>query len=121
MRRSIRRYTVFFLYNEKSSDFQNFTTENGLPGNNIFGMLEDEHGKLWLSTENGISKYDPEKNKFLNYNKNDGLICKEFNYNSYLKDHSGNMDPTLYKKRDHQREVLMFDTEIIQHASSCLC
>jgi len=80
-----------FLFNEKSSDFQNFTTENGLPGNNIFGMLEDEHGFLWLSTENGISKFDPGKNKFLNYNKNDGVICKEFNYNSYLKDHSGNM------------------------------
>ncbi|MDP4239761.1 MAG: two-component regulator propeller domain-containing protein [Bacteroidota bacterium] len=85
------RGSGLFLFNEKSSSFENYTTENGLPGNNIFGMLEDDHGFLWLSTENGISKYDPARNNFKNYSKSDGLICKEFNYNSYLKDHAGNM------------------------------
>lgn len=85
------RGSGLFLYNEKSSNFKNYTKENGLPGNSIFGILEDDNGFLWLSTENGISKFDLTKNDFKNYGKSDGLICKEFNYNSYLKDHAGNM------------------------------
>lgn len=85
------RGSGLFLYNEKTSSFTNYSIENGLPGNNIFGILEDEHGFLWLSTENGISKFDPSKINFKNYSKSDGLICKEFNYNSYLQDHAGNM------------------------------
>jgi ligand-binding sensor domain-containing protein len=80
-----------FLYDEKTSDFKNYSIDDGLPGNNIIGVLEDEHGFLWLSTENGISKFDTEKNDFKNYTISDGLICKEFNYNSYLKDHTGKM------------------------------
>ncbi|MDP4209011.1 MAG: two-component regulator propeller domain-containing protein [Bacteroidota bacterium] len=85
------RGSGLFLYNEKTADFKNYSVSDGLPGNNIFGMLEDGRGFLWLSTENGLSKFDPAKNKFQNFTKSDGLVCKEFNYNSYLKDHSGTM------------------------------
>ncbi|HEY4785409.1 MAG TPA: response regulator, partial [Bacteroidales bacterium] len=80
-----------YAYNERTRHFGRYTTEDGLPGNNIFGMLEDSKGFLWLSTENGISKFDPVRKRFWNYNKNDGLICKEYNFNSYMKDHTGKM------------------------------
>ena len=70
--------------------FQRFTTEQGLPGNNIYGILEDQKGYLWISTEKGLSKMDPSAFSFHNYNRDDGLVCKEFNFNSYCKDQSGN-------------------------------
>ena len=80
-----------YLFNKQNWDYTIFTTNEGLPGNNIYGMLEDQRGYLWLSTDNGISRFDYQKREFKNYQKSDGIICKEFNYNSYLKDASGYM------------------------------
>jgi len=35
-----------------------FTTENGLPGNNVYNLLEDHKGFLWVATNFGLSRYD---------------------------------------------------------------
>jgi ligand-binding sensor domain-containing protein/CheY-like chemotaxis protein len=72
-----------------SSALREFTTEHGLPGNNVNGILEDASGCLWLSTDNGLSKFNPDTFKFKNYNKSDGLVCNEFNFNSFHKDNRG--------------------------------
>jgi ligand-binding sensor domain-containing protein/signal transduction histidine kinase/DNA-binding NarL/FixJ family response regulator len=74
------------LKDKNSHTFRTFTTEDGLAGNSISGILEDTKGFLWISTENGLSRLDPTTLTFKNYNKNDGLICSEFNFNSFHKD-----------------------------------
>ena len=74
-----------------SNTFRTFTKEDGLAGNTISGVLEDSKGILWISTENGLSRLDPTTFAFKNYNKNDGLICSEFNFNSFHKDGNGLM------------------------------
>ncbi|MFL9484955.1 two-component regulator propeller domain-containing protein [Chitinophagaceae bacterium LWZ2-11] len=79
------------LYNPQTKDFTAYTTANGLPGNNVRGILEDEQGCLWLSTDNGLSKFDTKRNSFINYTVNDGLPGNEFNYNSYYKDDDGQL------------------------------
>lgn len=35
-----------------------YTTENGLPQNSVTGMVMDKNGFLWLSTQDGICRYD---------------------------------------------------------------
>ena len=77
------------LMRKDGNTFKNFTVKDGLPGNSIYGMLEDSKGYLWLSTENGLSRLDKKGFVFKNFNQSDGLICKEFNFNSYVKDHQG--------------------------------
>ena len=74
-----------------SKDFASYTVKDGLPGNNINGIQEDDHGNLWISTDNGLSKFNPVALTFKNYNQNDGLVCKEFNFNSFHKDTYGIM------------------------------
>ena len=74
-----------------SSRFRQFTWEEGLPGNNVSGIQEDSNGNLWISTDNGLARLNPETMKFKNYNKKDGLACKEFNFNSFHKDSHGIM------------------------------
>jgi ligand-binding sensor domain-containing protein/signal transduction histidine kinase/DNA-binding response OmpR family regulator len=74
-----------------SNEFKNFTTDNGLAGNSVNGILEDSRGVLWVSTEKGLSRVDPSTFAIKNYNKNDGLICNEFNFNSFHKDSDGFM------------------------------
>ncbi|MCX6217904.1 MAG: response regulator [Spirosoma sp.] len=69
--------------------FRHFTTAQGLLSNSIFGILEDNRGMLWLSTDKGIVQFDPERSTFIAYNKYDGLICKEFTPNSTFRDIRG--------------------------------
>ena len=42
-------------------EFQIFTTANGLAGNTIKTIFEDETGILWFATGLGVSRYDGEK------------------------------------------------------------
>jgi ligand-binding sensor domain-containing protein len=35
-----------------------FNTEDGLPGNEVYSIVEDDLGNLWVGTNNGIAKYD---------------------------------------------------------------
>lgn len=56
----------------------NYTIDDGLPSNVVYGILGDLEGNLWLSTNNGISKFDPSLNDFRNYNIEDGLQSNQF-------------------------------------------
>lgn len=68
--------------------FRRFNSRQGLPNNQVYGILEDDHGNLWLSTNNGLSQFDTKKESFTNYTMNDGLPTLEFNQNSYHRGRS---------------------------------
>ena len=50
----------------------------GLESNTVYALVEDNSGKLWLSTAKGISGFNPETETFINYNKNNGIKIAEF-------------------------------------------
>jgi ligand-binding sensor domain-containing protein/signal transduction histidine kinase len=60
------------------TEFEHFTEEEGLPNNNVYRILEDDNSNLWISTNKGISKFNPAKNIFRNYDMSDGLQSDEF-------------------------------------------
>jgi len=81
-------------YNPKDSSFIYYLQEDGLPNNTIKGIVEDDHGNLWISTNNGISKFVnginlPGKPKFENYSIDDGLQDIEFNRRAYCRGNDG--------------------------------
>jgi signal transduction histidine kinase/DNA-binding response OmpR family regulator/ligand-binding sensor domain-containing protein len=65
-----------------SITFTVFTSKDGLPDNTIQGILEDEHGNLWLSTNLGLSRFNREERSFINYDMDDGLQDLQFTPNS---------------------------------------
>lgn len=50
-----------------------YTTENGLANNVVHNIIYDEKGRLWMSTNLGVSVLDVENENFINYNDIDGL------------------------------------------------
>ena len=46
-------------FDRETGTFKYYSIHNGLPDNVVYGILEDEYGNLWLSTNNGLSKFDP--------------------------------------------------------------
>ena len=56
-----------------------YSTYDGLPNNFIYGILEDGRGRLWITTNHGLSCFDPSEQTFLNYSVKDGLSHNQFN------------------------------------------
>ncbi|MES2418991.1 MAG: two-component regulator propeller domain-containing protein [Bacteroidota bacterium] len=79
------------IFNPKTNHFKTYTQEEGLPNNNILGIIEDQNGNLWISTDKGLSKMDVVNTKFINYTKSDGLAGNDFNLRSFLKDSRGKL------------------------------
>lgn len=77
------------LLDMKSKRFRNYGPVDGLECTSVFGVLEDDHKNLWMSTDNGIFRFDRTKNNFRRFTIEDGLQSLEFNYNSCFKDSSG--------------------------------
>jgi len=48
-----------------------FSTKDGLSGNQVTGIIEDQRGHIWFSTNGGVSMYDGEH--FTNYTTEHGL------------------------------------------------
>src|SRR5207248_2196027 len=49
----------------------------------------DAAGNLWMSTFNGIARFNPENKTVRNYYQADGLQSNQFNYHAALKLRSG--------------------------------
>lgn len=69
--------------------FEALTTEDGLAFGGVKGIVEDLNGRLWVTTQNGLSVYDPETHIFSNYYENEGLINHHFYWNSAIRDKAG--------------------------------
>lgn len=78
-------------FDRSSGHFERFTTAEGLPGNSILRMLEDERGRLWISTYTGLSCFDPQRKVFRNFTQSDGLQSNQFTFNAALKTGAGEM------------------------------
>lgn len=78
---------------EKDSLFILFNRTNGLPNDLIYGMLEDSHGLLWISTNKGLVKFNPDlKNPVVKtFDISNGLQSNEFNQNAFYKNQNGEM------------------------------
>jgi signal transduction histidine kinase/ligand-binding sensor domain-containing protein/DNA-binding response OmpR family regulator len=75
----------------RTGAFTHYTEQNGLADNRVVGILEDDAGRLWMSTADGLSRFDPESETFRNYGMNSGLQVEEFNPASYFKSRGGEM------------------------------
>ncbi len=74
------------LYSQ-SYPFREYTVMDGLPQSQSSGIFQDSRGYLWISTRNGVSRFDGIE--FRNYFKNDGLPSNYINqifedYNGYI-------------------------------------
>lgn len=87
----IKDYTFEGTLSDSAIEFNAYHQRDGLPSEFITGILEDEHENLWISTTNGLSKFNIKNNFFTNYSESDGLQSNEFTHNAYFKDHDGKM------------------------------
>ena len=62
-----------------------------MPSNVIYGILEDSYGRLWISTNQGLSCFNPDSRKLRNFTIVDGLQSNQFNAGAYCRVSNGHM------------------------------
>ena len=75
MTRRIFFFLLFILSQNafgQSPHFKIFSTENGLPDAVLYTPFQDSKGYIWLSTSQGVVRYDGQK--FQKFTTNDGLL-----------------------------------------------
>lgn len=75
----------------RTGKFRHFTVAQGLPDNVIYGILPDESGSLWLSTNKGLCRFNCRDFTVKNFTVADGLQSNEFNQGSFIKTRDGTM------------------------------
>ncbi|HEV2228937.1 MAG TPA: two-component regulator propeller domain-containing protein [Steroidobacteraceae bacterium] len=69
--------------------FENYT--GVLPFREIYGIESDGADRLWLSTNNGLVRFDPHARTSRVYHEWQGLQGEEFQFNAHYQDREGNL------------------------------
>lgn len=78
-------------FNRSTGQFAAYTEDNGLCNNTVLNIEEDHHGNLWVSTYNGLSRFNPSTRECKNFYTSDGLQSNQFYYNASARLTSGEM------------------------------
>jgi len=78
-------------YDRAKEKWKYYTTQEGLPGDIIYGILEDNTGNLWVSSNRGLLQFDPENESITNYGLHDGIQANKFNPGAFFKSSDGRM------------------------------
>jgi signal transduction histidine kinase/ligand-binding sensor domain-containing protein/CheY-like chemotaxis protein len=64
----------------------------GMSSEVVYGIESDRDGRLWLSTNNGLARFDPQAHVIRMFHQVHGLQDEEFNFNA----HNAGADGTLF-------------------------
>ncbi|MCP4726157.1 MAG: response regulator [bacterium] len=79
------------IFDPETEEFDHITMQDGLPDNMIYGILEDNDGKFWISTNNGLVNLDVEDLSMSVFSADNGLQSDEFNAGAFFKNSKGEM------------------------------
>ncbi len=73
-----------FYYNPKTGENGNYKYDShnleAISNNHINGIFQDRNDTIWVTTENGLNLYDPNKKSFKKYGVKDGFPSNAFYY-----------------------------------------
>jgi signal transduction histidine kinase/DNA-binding response OmpR family regulator/streptogramin lyase len=78
-----------FRFDPSEKSFTHYGTDNGLPGDTVYEIIEDKLGNIWFTTGNGLSRLSQESGAYITYSLNYGTPSNQFNYKAALKTTDG--------------------------------
>jgi signal transduction histidine kinase/ligand-binding sensor domain-containing protein/CheY-like chemotaxis protein/HPt (histidine-containing phosphotransfer) domain-containing protein len=74
-----------------SIHFETVSREQGLSSDTIYGVLADAAGRIWLSGNAGLMRYDPQTRAVKTYHREHGLQGEEFDFGAYFRLRDGRL------------------------------
>ncbi|MEM7655823.1 MAG: two-component regulator propeller domain-containing protein [Bacteroidota bacterium] len=78
-------------YDPKEETIQQYATSEGLEARLIYGILPDQQGWLWLSTNAGLVRFHPQEESFVNFTVEDGLVANDFDTGAFTESEDGEL------------------------------
>ena len=111
------------LFSKEKGIVKYYSEKSGLANSQTLAILEDNEHFLWISTTNGLSKFDPESERFHNFSLKNGFQNNQFTYGAALKTSNGELifggisgfnifDPTKIKSGDYSPQIVLTDLKI---------
>ncbi|MEZ2336402.1 two-component regulator propeller domain-containing protein [Mucilaginibacter sp. RCC_168] len=111
------------LLSHGANRFKHYAGSEGLDNGVIYKILPDSKGLLWLSTNKGISSFDPVKKLFKNFNHYNGVQESPFKYGSGIRASTGELyfggedgfnyfNPQSLPTNDNHPSVLLSDFKV---------
>jgi hypothetical protein len=112
------------LFSKEKGVIRYYNEKHGLANNQTLAILEDNEHFLWISTTKGLSKFDPEKERFHNFYTKSGFQNDQFTYGAACKLPSGELifggisgfnifDPAKIKSSDYFAPIVFTDLKIL--------
>jgi len=79
------------LYDISSGEIRHKSRADGLASGAVYGLLEDDEGRIWISGGKGLTVYNPESDSFVRYDSTHGLQSDDFNSGAFLKLSDGSL------------------------------
>lgn len=107
-----------------TTEIKHYTISDGLASDVILGMQSDYDGNIWMSTNTGISRFNPITGQIRNYDTYDGLVSRRFILHSTCKTTSGELlfgsdngfiifDPSKVKDSPYTPFVKITDIKVL--------
>ena len=70
---------------------EHLRSANGLPNDTVYGIRSDAQGALWVSTNYGLARLDPETRTAARVSSRDGLQGEEFGFGAHYANARGEL------------------------------
>lgn len=80
----------FCSFDPQTESFKQYSsTKHSLPNDVVYKIIEDDNKIFWLTTNKGLTRFNPENEQFSTYTTANGLLGNQFNYSSGIKTPNG--------------------------------
>jgi two-component sensor histidine kinase/ligand-binding sensor domain-containing protein len=80
-----------YLWNRKTNVFQQYNIASGLPSEVLYRIEPDAYDNLWISSDNGLIRFNKKTFTAATYTTTDGISHNEFNRTSSFKASDGRL------------------------------
>lgn len=106
--------------------FVRYDKRQGFADNVIYTILEDDNDRLWMSTNNGLVRFEPQNLEVVNYSKEDGLLSNQFYWMAGCKGSDGVLyfgnlqglnyiEPGRFKNNDYMPKPSLITLQILNN------
>jgi len=110
--------TILTEKRDGSFNYEVYDTSNGIGNNAVYGIVEDDGGNVWLSTENGLTRMNVSAKTFELFNDNTGLLFNSFSEATIAKLSDGRLafggykgfvivSPMLFAPQPYKSELVL--------------
>lgn len=111
------------LVSKEKGIIRYYKEKDGLANNQTLAILQDREHFLWISTTNGLSKFDPATGGIHNFSQKNGFLNNQFTYGAACKSKDGELlfggisgfnifDPSKIKSGDFFAPIVITDLKI---------